>query len=385
MKVGVPRETASGERRVALTPDGVRTLRSIGFAVLVERGAGSKAFFSDSEYADAGAELLDSHGEILSSSDLLLRVMGPSDGSDRSEVVSLRSGSALLGFLSPLSNPQTTHQLAQQGVSSFAIDLMPRISRAQSMDALSSMSTIAGYKAVLLAADALPKFFPMLTTAAGTIRPARVFVIGAGVAGLQAIATARRLGAVVEAFDVRPAVKEQVESLGARFVGMQLLTEEAEDASGYAKEVGTDTLTREMDLIASRLSKTDVVITTALIPGKPAPTLITRDMLKQLAPGAVVMDLAAISGGNCEATVPGKTVSESGVTVIGRTDLLSEMSSDASRMYSKNVTEFVKYLSKDGQITINLEDEIIRETLITHDGRIIHDPIRLAIESRGKA
>lgn len=251
------------------------------------------------------------------------------------------------------------------------------------MDALSSMSTIAGYKAALLAAASLPRFFPMLMTAAGTLPPARVLVIGAGVAGLQAIATCKRLGAIVEAFDVRPAVKEQIESLGGKFVGLSLVSDEAEDAGGYAKEVTADTHAQEMDLIASRLPNVDVVITTALIPGKRAPVLITKEMLAHMRPGSVIVDLAAPNGGNCEATVPGETVFESGVTVIGRTDLLASMAADASRMYSRNIVAFLGVILGPEGLKLDLEDEIVRGTLVTHEGRIVHDVVRLAIEKGG--
>lgn len=248
------------------------------------------------------------------------------------------------------------------------------------MDALSAMSTIAGYKGALLAADSLPKFFPMLMTAAGTLPPAKVLVIGAGVAGLQAIATSKRLGAIVEAFDVRPAVKEQVESLGARFVAMQIVSDEAQDASGYAKEVSADTHTKELELIGSRMSKNDVVITTALIPGRPAPILITREMVKKMPRGSVIVDLAAPNGGNCEATVPGKTIEFEGVKVIGPTTLLSDMAADASRMYGKNISEFLFNLAPEGTLNINLEDQIIRETLVTYQNKVQHDPTRMLME-----
>lgn len=385
MKIGVPKETSPGETRVSLTPDGVKELRGKGAEVLVESGAGSAALYSDEDYEAAGAVIVKGHEGILSEVDIVAKVAGPSDGTKNSEVNALRPGSTLVCFLFPTSNPIVVEELRAHNISTFAMDLMPRISRAQSMDALSSMSTVAGYKAALMAADALPKFFPMLMTAAGTLAPARVFVIGAGVAGLQAIATSKRLGAIVEAFDVRPAVKEQIESLGGKFVGMSLLTEEAEDSGGYAKEVSGDTHARELDLIASRLPNVDCVITTALIPGKRAPVLITNDMLSKMKPGSVIVDLAAPNGGNCEATVPGQTVVVNGVTVIGRTDLLTTMAHDASRMYSKNMTTFLSSMITDGELKIDFEDEIIRGTLVTHEGRLVHEVTRLFLEKGGGA
>jgi NAD(P) transhydrogenase subunit alpha len=299
------------------------------------------------------------------------------------EIAKLKEGAATVSFLYPTANPAIIDALRSKRITSFAIDLMPRISRAQSMDALSSMSTIAGYRAALLAASHLPKFFPMLMTAAGTLPPARVFVIGAGVAGLQAIATCRRLGAIVEAFDVRPAVKEQIESVGGKFVGMALLSEEAEDVGGYAKEVSGDTHSRELELIASRLPNVDCVITTALIPGKRAPVLITEKMVKHMRPGSVIVDLAAPAGGNCECTIPGEVSECNGVTVVGRTDLLATMAPDASRMYSKNVTAFLNVILKEGALNIDLEDEIVKGTLVTHEGKVVHDVTRLALERGG--
>lgn len=375
MTIVVPKETAAGERRVALTPDGVKAMAPIGGRIEVERGAGQGSLISDAAYSEAGANIVDK----AAGEGLIVRVQPPTP----SEIGALRPGSVLVCLLSPISHPSVVQALAQGGVTSFAMDLIPRISRAQSMDALSSMSTIAGYRAALLAAASLPRFFPMLMTAAGTLPPARVFVIGAGVAGLQAIATCKRLGAIVEAFDVRPAVKEQIESLGGKFVGLSLVSDEAEDAGGYAKEVTADTHAREMELIASRLPNVDAVITTALIPGKRAPVLITREMLAHMRPGSVIVDLAAPNGGNCEATVPGETVFESGVTVIGRTDLVASMAADASRMYSRNMVAFLGAILGPEGLKLDLEDEIVRGTLVTHEGRIVHDVVRLAIEKGG--
>lgn len=376
MKIATPTESAKGERRVALTPDGVKELVGKGASVAIQAGAGIGALIDDSAYADAGAEV---SARVVEDADLVLRVQCPT----LEEVQQLKPGAALISFIQPTSNQPIVQALKERNVSAFAMDLMPRISRAQSMDALSSMSTIAGYKAALIAAEALSKFFPMLMTAAGTLPPARVFVIGAGVAGLQAIATSKRLGAIVEAFDVRPAVKEQIESLGGKFVGLSVISDEAEDAGGYAKEVSGDTHARELELIASRLPSVDVVITTALIPGRAAPVLITNEMLAHMKKGAVIVDLAAPAGGNCEATVPGETIHRDGITVVGRTDLLAGMAADASRMYSKNVTSFLSILLKDGAISYDMEDEIIRGTLVTHEGRVVHETVRLAIDRGG--
>lgn len=385
MIIGVPKESAPGERRVALTPEGVKELIAKGAKVSVQKGAGEGAFFSDKAYIDAGAEIVDSAKALFGAADVLLKVTGPTDGNAKDEVQQLREGATLVCFLFPGANPALVEELRAHKVSAFAMDLMPRITRAQSMDALSSMSTIAGYKAALLAAEALPKFFPMLMTAAGTIPPGRVLIIGAGVAGLQAIATCRRLGAIVEAFDVRPAVKEQIESLGAKFIGLALLSEEAEDAGGYAKEVSGDTHTRELELIASRLPNIDVVITTALIPGKPAPVLISKAMISKMKPGSVIVDLAAVNGGNCEATVPGETVSFENVTIIGRTDMLASMATDASRMYSKNITTFMSMMINDGALKIDMEDEIIKGSLVTHDGSVVHEVVRVNMTRGGGA
>lgn len=375
-------ETAPGERRVAIVPESVKTLLAKGFHVVVESGAGSRSGFSDEAYRSAGAEIA-SRDQVLGSADILLQVIGPSDGTAKSEVAALRQGGALVSFLFPTSNLDTANALAARGVTSFAMDLIPRITRAQSMDALSSMSTIAGYRGALLAAERLPKFFPMLMTAAGTLSPAKVLIIGAGVAGLQAIATCKRLGAVVEAFDVRPAVKEQVESLGARFVELPVVMDDAEDASGYAKEVSGDTHVKELELIASRIGRYDAVVTTALVPGRRAPILITADMVHKMAPGSVIVDLAAPSGGNCELTKPGETATVDGVTIVGDTDLLSDMAFDASRMYSRNITEFLVNLAPEATLNLNMDDPIIRDTLVTHEGRVHHEPTRLLLEKGG--
>lgn len=385
MKVAVLSESMEGEKRVALIPEVVKNLTERKYEVVVQSEAGLKAGFPDDSYRAAGANIASTAAEAIESADVILKVQGPSDQDVATNLDTLRANQILIAFLFPSSNLKTTSNLAQKGVVSFAMELIPRITRAQSMDALSSMSTIAGYKAALAAADALPKFFPMFMTAAGTLPPARVLVIGAGVAGLQAIATCKRLGAIVEAFDVRPAVKEQVESLGAKFVAMNVVSDDAEDASGYAKEVTGDTHVKELELIATRMAKNDVIITTALIPGKPAPVLITREMVGKMARGSVIVDLAAPAGGNCEATVPGQTVVVDGVKILGPLSLLSDMASDASRMYSKNIAEFLFNLSPEGTLNLDLEDQIIRNTLVTHEGKVFHEPTRLILEKGGVA
>ncbi len=372
-------ERAEGEKRVALTPEGAKVLSQKNFEVLVQTNAGEAAGFTNAMYAEAGATVSDSP-----EAPIILKVLGPTDGSPNSEISKLPKNSTLISFVFPSANLETVKALAEREITSFAMDLIPRITRAQRMDALSSMSTIAGYRGALLAAEHLPKFFPMFMTAAGTLAPAKVLIIGAGVAGLQAIATCKRLGAIVEAFDVRPAVKEQVQSLGAKFVEMPLVMEDAEDASGYAKEVTGDTHARELELIGKHMAKSDVVITTALIPGRPAPILVTKDMVGLMPRGSVIVDLAAPAGGNCEATVPGKNVVYEGVTIVGSTSLLSDMAMDASRMYSRNLTEFLLNLAPEGELKLDMEDPIIHGTLVTHEGKIIHDPTRLLIEHGGQ-
>lgn len=380
LNVGVTLEAPKTEKRVALTPEGVKTLIDRGAKVIIQSNAGMQAGYSDEQYSHAGAQIASTAADVMSGADVFLKLMVSSP----EELEGMKPGSSLISFVFPATNLEVVKKLAEKEISCYAMDLIPRITRAQSMDALSSMSTIAGYKGALLAANSLPRFFPMFMTAAGTMSPAKVLVIGAGVAGLQAIATCKRLGAIVEAFDVRPAVKEQVESLGARFVSMEMKSDETQDSSGYAKEVSRDTHIMELELIKSRMVKNDVVITTALIPGRPAPVLITREMVSVMPRGSVIVDLAAPNGGNCEATVKGETVVVDGVTVIGPTELLSEMAGDASKMYAKNITEFLKNLAPEGEINMDLEDQIIRETLVTHQGKINHEPTRLLIEKGGK-
>jgi NAD(P) transhydrogenase subunit alpha len=362
MRVGVVKETVPGETRVAVVPDTARRLADDGVGVLVERGAGEAATFADAAYEEAGARLV-SREELYREADLVCRVRKPS----AEEAALLREGQALVALLQPLSDPDTVRDLAARGVTAFSMDAIPRVTRAQPMDALSSQSTVAGYKAALLAAEHLGKFFPMLTTAAGTIPPAKVLVLGAGVAGLQAIATARRLGAVVSAFDVRPVVKEQVESLGATF--LELDVEGAEGVGGYAVALAEDQHAREQELIARHAQESDAVITTALVPGRAAPLLITEEAVAGMRRGSVVVDLAAEAGGNCAATTPGETVVVGGVTIVGIANLPATMPVHASQMYSRNVHSFLGLLIRDGELTLDFEDEIVRETCVAHGGK----------------
>ena len=358
------RETAPGETRVAVVPDTARRLTEDGVEVLVEQGAGEAATFADAAYAEAGARIVGAD-ELYADADVVCRVGKPSPA----EIEPLRPGQALIGLLQPLADPETLGELAAKGVTAFSMDRIPRVTRAQPMDALSSQSTVAGYKAALLAAEHLGKFFPMLTTAAGTIPPAKVLVLGAGVAGLQAIATARRLGAVVSAFDVRPVVKEQVESLGATF--LELDVEGAEGMGGYAVALAEDQHEREQELIARHAHESDAVITTALVPGRPAPILITEDAVRGMRPGSVVVDLAAEAGGNCADTEPGETIVRDGVTIVGLTNLPATMPVHASQMYSRNVQSFLALLVRDGSLHLDFEDEIVQGTCVAHDGRVL--------------
>jgi NAD(P) transhydrogenase subunit alpha len=374
MRVGVPTETFPGETRVALVPPAAAALKKAGLDVIVERGAGTPAGFTDAAYEAQGAAL-GARGEVLQSSDILLQVRAlPPAGS-------LRPGQVIIGFADPLGAPQAIREAASTGATVFSMELMPRITRAQSMDALSSMATIAGYKGVLLAANALPRMFPMLMTAAGTIAAARVFIVGAGVAGLQAIAMARRLGAKVEAYDVRPAVKEQVQSLGARFVELPIEAADAEDKGGYAVAQDESFYRRQREMMLKVVAGNDVVITTALVPGKRAPILVTTEMVEAMAPGSVVVDLAAERGGNCELTRPDDTVVHRGVTILGPSNPPALVPYHASQMYSKNITTFLAHLlGKDGakgtSLAIDRDDEITRETLLTLQGDVVHGRVR---------
>ena len=372
MIIGVPKESYPGERRVALVPTVIPNLAKAGLQVVVEQGAGSEAGYPDSLYLDKGAKILPGRAEVFGDADIIVQVLcyGSNDLTGKADLPLMRRGQCLIGFLRPLGSIDVIQQIARTGVISLAVELMPRSTRAQSMDALSSMATICGYKAVLLAAVTLPKIFPMLTTAAGTITPARVFVIGAGVAGLQAIATARRLGAVVSAYDMRPAAKEQVQSLGGRFVELPLEAQNAQDARGYGTAQDETFYAKQRELLARAVAESDVVITTAVVPGKKAPVLITADMVKQMAPGSVIVDLAAERGGNCELTQPGATIDHRGITLSGPTNLASTLAKDASAMYGKNLVNFLKLMIKNGQIAIDWEDVIIAESLVTRDGMI---------------
>jgi NAD(P) transhydrogenase subunit alpha len=382
--VGVPKEITPGERRVALVPDAVRAIAGDAVQVVVEAGCGLGAGFDDAAYEKVGASVEADAGALLGRADIVLKVQPPCERADGShEVDSLRSGSALVALLKPLDAPELAQRLANRGVTAFSMELMPRITRAQSMDALSSQSTIAGYRAVLLAAAALPKIFPMLVTAAGTLQPARVLVIGAGVAGLQAIATARRLGAVVDAYDTRAAVKEQIESLGAKFVELDLDTGDAEDAGGYARAQTEEFYERQREQLGKRVAASDVVITTALVPGQPAPFLINEAAVRAMRAGSAIVDLAAEKGGNCELTRPDETAVVHGVTIIGATNLPSEIPANASQMYAKNLTTFLKHLAPEGDLVLDLEDEITAGAMLTHEGKIVNEAVRASVEGGG--
>ena len=378
MIVGVPRESFPGERRVALVPAAVPNLTKTGFQVVVEAEAGARAGYPDADYAAKGAKIVSDRAEVFRAADIVLQVLcyGSNDRTGKADVALFRSGQALIGFLRPLGSIETIREIAAKGVTSFSVELMPRTTRAQSMDVLSSMATICGYKAVVLAADTSPRIFPMLTTAAGTITPGRVFVIGAGVAGLQAIATARRLGAVASAYDLRPAAKEQVQSLGGRFVELPLEAKDAEDARGYARAQDEAFYKRQRELLGKVVVESDVVISAAVIPGKKPPILVTKEMVASMAPGSVIVDLAGERGGNCELTRPGEIVVEYGVTIIGWFNLASTVPYHASQMYARNVSAFLLHLVKDGKLQLNTDDEIVRETMLTQDGEVVNPRIR---------
>ncbi len=368
--LAVPKETAPNERRVALIPDAVKKYAGAGHTVLVETGAGAGAFISDEAYSNVGATIVPDAATLFSGADLVLKVQKPS----AEEMAMLKQGTKLIAFLQPMVNTDLVSDLLNRRITSFSMDAIPRTTRAQYMDALSSMATIAGYKAVLLAADNLAKFMPLLTTAAGTIPPAKVLVIGAGVAGLQAIATARRLGAVVESYDTRPVVKEQVESLGAKFIEIPVDTADSQDKSGYAKEVSQEVLRKQQEVLAQRAAKSDVIITTAAVPGRAAPRLISEETVKSMAAGSVIVDLAAETGGNCELTVPGEIVERYGVTIIGTLNLPSTIPVHSSQMYSKNIQNLLALLiNAEGQFVLDMSDEIVRGTVITSDGELLHE------------
>ena len=378
MIVGVPKESYPGERRVALVPVVVPILAKAGLEVVVESGAGLEAGYPDAAYAEKGAKILPDRAALFASADIIVQVLcyGSNDVTGQADLKLMRSGQALIGFLRPFGSAEIMQQIASAGVSAYSVEFMPRTTRAQSMDALSSMGTICGYKAALLAAETSPRIFPMMTTAAGTITPARVFVIGAGVAGLQAISTARRLGAVASAYDMRPAAKEQVQSLGGRFIELPIEAKDAQDARGYGTAQDETFYARQRELLTRVVAESDVVITAAVIPGKKSPVLVTADMVKGMAPGSVIVDLAAERGGNCELTRTGETVIEQGVTIIGAINLATSVPYHASQMYARNLTTYLTYMVKDGKLQRNLQDEIIRETLITDAGEIVNARVR---------
>jgi len=376
--IGVPKESYPGERRVALVPMVIPSLVKAGFDVLVEANAGVEAGYPDVQFTDKGAKIVPARAEVFEQAEVIVQVLcyGSNDFNGREDLALMRRGQVLVGFLRPLGSIEVAQEIANAGVTSFAVELIPRTTRAQSMDALSSMGTICGYKAVLVSAETLPRIFPMLTTAAGTITPARVLVIGAGVAGLQAIATARRLGAVASAYDLRPAAKEQVQSLGGRFVELPIEAKDAQDARGYGTAQDESFYNRQRELLGRVVQESDVVITAAVIPGKKSPILVTEDMVKGMAPGSVIFDLAAERGGNCELTQTGETIVKHGVTIIGAINLASGVPYHASQMYARNVTAFLTHLFRDGKIQLDLNDEIIRETLLTREGEVVNQRVR---------
>jgi NAD(P) transhydrogenase subunit alpha len=376
--VGVPKESYPGERRVALVPLVIPNLAKAGLEVVIETGAGEQAGYPDSAYVEKGARIVPGRTAVFSTADIVVQVLcyGSNDVTGQADLPLLRRGQVLIGFLRPFGSAEVLQQIAAADVTSFSVELVPRTTRAQSMDALSSMGTICGYKAVLIAADTSLRIFPMMTTAAGTITPARVFVIGAGVAGLQAISTARRLGAVASAYDMRPAAKEQVQSLGGRFVELPIEAQNAQDARGYGTAQDETFYARQRELLERVVRESDVVITAAVVPGKKSPVLITADMVKAMAPGSVIVDLASERGGNCELTRTGETVKVHGVSIIGAINLASSVPYHASQMYSRNVANFLMYQVKDGKLQHNLQDEIIRETMVTHGGEIVNARVR---------
>ncbi len=378
MIVGVPKESFPGERRVALVPAVLPALAKAGLTVVIEAGAGASAGYPDAEYESKGVKALPERAQVFQQADIITQVLcyGSNDQTGKADLPLLRRDQVLMGFLRPVGVLETVQQIAAAGVTSFAVELMPRITRAQSMDALSSMATLCGYKAVLIGADTVPRLFPMMTTAAGTISPARVFIIGCGVAGLQAIATSRRLGAVTSAYDLRPVVKEQVQSLGGRFVELPIEAADAQDARGYARAQDESFYERQRELLGRVVAESDVVITAAVIPGKKSPILVTGEMVQKMAPGSVIVDLAAERGGNCELTQSGETVVKHGVTIVGAINLASLVPYHASQMYARNLMAFLTHLVKDGKLQLNREDEITRDTLVTCGGQIVNPLVR---------
>jgi H+-translocating NAD(P) transhydrogenase subunit alpha len=378
MMVGVPRESYPGERRVAIVPAVIPALMKGGLEVIVQAGAGNDAGYPDAAYLSKGAKIAADRAEVFRLADIVVQVLcyGSNDRTGEADLPLLRRDQVLVGFLRPLGELKTIQQIAERGVTALSVELIPRTTRAQSMDALSSMGTICGYKAVITAADTLPRIFPMLTTAAGTITPCRVFIIGAGVAGLQAIATARRLGAVTSAYDMRPASKEQVQSLGGRFIELPIEAKDAQDARGYGTAQGEEFYSRQRELLGKVVAESDVVITTAVIPGKKSPILITADMVKGMAPGSVIVDLASERGGNCELTRPGETIVAHGVTIIGCYNFASTVPYHASQMYARNVSAFLLHIVKDGKLRLDTSDEIVRDTLLTIGGELVNQRLR---------
>ncbi len=379
MIIAVPKESAPGERRVALDAKAAKTLVSMGIEVCIESGAGLESGETDAAYEGVGAKVVGRDDALAS--DMVLKVSPPSEA----EISALREGAALISFLRPLDEPEVSARLAEHKVSAFSMEFMPRITRAQSMDALSSQSTIAGYRAVLLAAEALPRIFPMLVTAAGTLQPAKVFVIGAGVAGLQALGTAKRLGAVTSAYDTRVAVRDQVQSIGAKFVELDLETGDSEDSGGYAKAETEEFYAKQRAELGHHIAHSDVVISTALVPGMKAPLLITEDAVTAMKPGSVVIDLAAANGGNCEITEPDRTVVKHGVTIVGRTNLPGEVPGHASQMYAKNLVTFLDHLLDDGELVLDLEDEITSSTLVAHQGEVRNEAVKSRLSDGGSS
>ncbi len=384
MKIGIPKEISEGERRVAVVPKMAAKLRGNGYDVLIETDAGEEAFFSDTNYEHAGVTVVPDPQHLYAEADVIMKVLPPQKNvnTGKHEVEMIKKGSIYIGFLAPTLKLDVIRQMKENSITSFALEFVPRIARAQSMDALSSMASIAGYRAVLIAAQHLGKFFPLMMTAAGTIPPTRVLVLGAGVAGLQAVATARRLGARVEAFDTRPAVREQVESLGAQFVEMELV-ENAETSGGYAKEMSDEFMKKEREIIGSRIAQNDVVITTAQVFGKKAPILITDYMVQQMKKGSVIVDLAAEQGGNCELTEAGNIVVRHGVIICGKVKLPRTLPIDASRMYSRNITNLFRHLYKTKDRTLDFEDTITKSTCITHKGEILNEIVKKALQEGG--
>jgi NAD(P) transhydrogenase subunit alpha len=378
MVIGVPKESFPGERRVALVPAAIPSLAKAGFEVIIEADAGLSAGYPDADYTGKGGKIVAERADVFRAADIVVQILchGSNDRTGAADLPLLRPGQILVGFLRPLGTVETVQQVAATGVTAFSIEFMPRTTRAQSMDALSSMATVCGYKAVLLAANTLPRLFPMLTTAAGTITPARVFVIGAGVAGLQAIATARRLGAVASAYDLRPAVKEQVQSVGGRFIELPIVAQDAQDARGYAKAQDEAFYQRQKELLGKVVTDSDVVIAAAVVPGRKSPVLVTREMVHKMAAGSVIVDLAADRGGNCEVTRAGEIVVEHNVTVIGYINLASMVPYHASQLYARNVSAFLLHLFRDGKLHLDPEDEIARETLVTEGGEIVNARVR---------